>query len=83
MRSALLSGRLAMASLHKDDLQLYHWVRVVNGVPPTGDYSFAKYNGSVDISLHHLVLNFPATATMADYAIYPCVLSEENISLKA
>ncbi|GFZ19329.1 myb-like transcription factor family protein [Actinidia rufa] len=24
-------------------------VRVVNGVPPTGDYSFAKYNKSVDI----------------------------------
>ncbi|XP_022757785.1 SWR1-complex protein 4-like isoform X9 [Durio zibethinus] len=28
----------------KDNLQLYHWVRVVNGVPPAGDYSFAKYN---------------------------------------
>ncbi|XP_009118835.1 SWR1-complex protein 4 isoform X1 [Brassica rapa] len=25
-------------------------VRVVNGVPPTADYSFAKYNKSVDIS---------------------------------
>ncbi|KAH9730889.1 SWR1-complex protein 4 [Citrus sinensis] len=24
-------------------------VRVVNGVPPTGDYSFAKYNKSVDV----------------------------------
>ncbi|XP_030945524.1 SWR1-complex protein 4 isoform X4 [Quercus lobata] len=36
-------------SARKDTLQLYHWVRVVNGVPPTGDYSFAKYNKSVDI----------------------------------
>ncbi|KAK5812350.1 SWR1-complex protein 4 isoform X1 [Gossypium arboreum] len=37
------------SSARKDDLQLYHWVRVVNGVPPTGDYSFAKYNKSVDV----------------------------------
>lgn len=36
-------------SARKDDLQLYHWVRVVNGAPPTGDYSFAKYNKSVDV----------------------------------
>ncbi|KAF7120894.1 hypothetical protein RHSIM_Rhsim13G0002300 [Rhododendron simsii] len=36
-------------SARKDTLQLYHWVRVVNGVPPTGDYSFAKYNKSVDL----------------------------------
>ncbi|GFZ04489.1 myb-like transcription factor family protein [Actinidia rufa] len=36
-------------SARKDNLQLYHWVRVVHGVPPTGDYSFAKYNKSVDI----------------------------------
>ncbi|XP_047312282.1 SWR1-complex protein 4 [Impatiens glandulifera] len=36
-------------SARKDDLQLYHWVRVVNGVPPTGDYSFSKFNKSVDI----------------------------------
>ncbi|GMP93931.1 hypothetical protein CsSME_00043565 [Camellia sinensis var. sinensis] len=36
-------------SARKDSLQLYHWVRVVNAVPPTGDYSFAKYNKSVDI----------------------------------
>ncbi|THG19778.1 hypothetical protein TEA_008332 [Camellia sinensis var. sinensis] len=36
-------------SARKDNLQLYHWVRVVNAVPPTGDYSFAKYNKSVDI----------------------------------
>ncbi|XP_010523905.1 PREDICTED: SWR1-complex protein 4 isoform X2 [Tarenaya hassleriana] len=36
-------------SARKDNLQLYHWVRVVNDVPPTGDYSFAKYNKSVDI----------------------------------
>ncbi|XP_023549250.1 SWR1-complex protein 4-like isoform X2 [Cucurbita pepo subsp. pepo] len=33
-------------SARKDNLQLYHWVRVVNGIPPTGDYSFAKYNKS-------------------------------------
>ncbi|XP_041022152.1 SWR1-complex protein 4 isoform X2 [Juglans microcarpa x Juglans regia] len=31
-------------SARKDNLHLYHWVRIVNGVPPTGDYSFAKYN---------------------------------------
>ncbi|KAG9150308.1 hypothetical protein Leryth_017615 [Lithospermum erythrorhizon] len=37
-------------SARKDNLQLYHWVRVVNSVPPTGDYSFAKYNKSVDLS---------------------------------
>ncbi|KAM6570560.1 hypothetical protein CsatB_018545 [Cannabis sativa] len=37
------------SSARKDNLQLYHWVRVVNGAPPTGDYSFAKYNKSVDI----------------------------------
>lgn len=36
-------------SARKDNLQLYHWVRVVNGVPPTGDYPFAKYNKSVDV----------------------------------
>lgn len=36
-------------SARKDNLQLYHWVRVVNGTPPTGDYSFAKYNKSVDL----------------------------------
>ncbi|KFK37486.1 hypothetical protein AALP_AA4G263600 [Arabis alpina] len=36
-------------SARKDDLQLYHWVRVVNDVPPTGDYTFAKYNKSVEI----------------------------------
>ncbi|XP_057782267.1 SWR1-complex protein 4 isoform X2 [Salvia miltiorrhiza] len=36
-------------SARKDNLQLYHWVRVVNSVPPTGDYSFAKYNKSVDV----------------------------------
>ncbi|XP_020550336.1 SWR1-complex protein 4 isoform X3 [Sesamum indicum] len=36
-------------SARKDSLQLYHWVRVVNGIPPTGDYSFAKYNKSVDV----------------------------------
>ncbi|XP_072952048.1 SWR1-complex protein 4 [Typha angustifolia] len=37
------------SSARTDNLQLYHWVRVVNGVPPTGDYAFAKYNKSVDI----------------------------------
>ncbi|KAK9161783.1 hypothetical protein Syun_008124 [Stephania yunnanensis] len=37
------------SSARKDDLKLYHWVRVVNGVPPTGDYSFAKYNKSVEV----------------------------------
>lgn len=36
-------------SARKDDLQLFHWVRVVNGVPPTGDYAFAKYNKSANI----------------------------------
>ncbi|XP_019193119.1 PREDICTED: SWR1-complex protein 4-like [Ipomoea nil] len=36
-------------SARNDSLQLYHWVRVVNGVLPTGDYSFAKYNKSVDV----------------------------------
>lgn len=36
-------------SARTDNLQLCHWVRVVNGVPPTGDYQFAKYNKSVDI----------------------------------
>ncbi|KAJ6343781.1 hypothetical protein OIU76_005516 [Salix suchowensis] len=43
------SGFLLQVLLGKDNLQLYHWVRVVNGVPPTGDYSFAKYNKSVDV----------------------------------
>uniref|UniRef100_A0A6V7QUH3 Myb-like domain-containing protein n=1 Tax=Ananas comosus var. bracteatus TaxID=296719 RepID=A0A6V7QUH3_ANACO len=37
------------SSARTDNLQLYHWVRVVNGVPPTGDYSFAKYNKSVEV----------------------------------
>ncbi|XP_042516110.1 SWR1-complex protein 4-like [Macadamia integrifolia] len=37
------------SSARTDNLHLYHWVRVVNDVPPTGDYSFAKYNKSVDI----------------------------------
>ncbi|KAJ9696723.1 hypothetical protein PVL29_008774 [Vitis rotundifolia] len=37
------------SSARTDNLQLYHWVRVVNGVPPTGDYSFAKYNKSVNV----------------------------------
>eukprot|EP00252_Welwitschia_mirabilis_P021981 TRINITY_DN5801_c0_g1_i6.p1 TRINITY_DN5801_c0_g1~~TRINITY_DN5801_c0_g1_i6.p1 ORF type:complete len:504 (+),score=73.23 TRINITY_DN5801_c0_g1_i6:121-1512(+) len=37
------------SSARKDNLQLYHWVKVVNGVPPSGDYAFAKYNKKVDI----------------------------------
>ncbi|XP_057424066.1 SWR1-complex protein 4-like [Lotus japonicus] len=37
-------------SARKDDLHLYHWVRVANGAPPAGEYSFAKYNKSVDIT---------------------------------
>ncbi|KMZ72463.1 putative DNA methyltransferase 1-associated protein [Zostera marina] len=37
------------SSARTDNLQLYHWVRVVNGVLPSGDYSFAKYNKSVDV----------------------------------
>ncbi|KAE9611872.1 putative transcription factor MYB-HB-like family [Lupinus albus] len=37
-------------SARKDDLQLCHWVRVVNGDQPTGDYSFAKYNKPIDIT---------------------------------
>lgn len=38
------------SSARNDNLQLYHWVRVVNGTPPTGDYSFAKYNKSVNVT---------------------------------
>ncbi|KAL5979132.1 hypothetical protein ACLOJK_019029 [Asimina triloba] len=37
---------LARAREEKEMLLL---VRVVNGVPPTGDYSFAKYNKLVDV----------------------------------
>ncbi|XP_031498916.1 SWR1-complex protein 4 [Nymphaea colorata] len=37
------------SSARKDNLQLFHWVKVANGVPPTGDYAFAKYNKHVDI----------------------------------
>ncbi|KAM0897484.1 hypothetical protein ACQ4PT_022547 [Festuca glaucescens] len=36
-------------SARTDSLQLSHWVRVVNGVLPTGDYDFAKYNTKVDV----------------------------------
>ncbi|CAD6251496.1 unnamed protein product [Miscanthus lutarioriparius] len=32
------------SSARTDNLQLYHWVSVVNGIQPTGDYQFAKYN---------------------------------------
>ncbi|KAI5398966.1 hypothetical protein KIW84_064366 [Lathyrus oleraceus] len=37
-----------MATLHLP--LLLQQVKVVNGVPPSGDYSFAKYNMSVDIT---------------------------------
>ncbi|KAL6610570.1 hypothetical protein ACP70R_040539 [Stipagrostis hirtigluma subsp. patula] len=37
------------SSARTDNLQLYHWVRVVNGVQPTGDYQFAKFNKKVDV----------------------------------
>ncbi|MCD7464022.1 hypothetical protein HAX54_051928, partial [Datura stramonium] len=37
------------SSARKDNLQLYHWAELQHGVPPTGDYSFAKYNKSVDV----------------------------------
>lgn len=37
------------SSARKDNLELYHWVKVVNGVRPTGDYAFAKYNKTVDV----------------------------------
>nr|VDD10161.1 unnamed protein product [Brassica oleracea] len=34
------------SSARSDDLQLFHWVRVVNDVPPSGDYSIQQ---SVDV----------------------------------
>ncbi|KAI3980776.1 hypothetical protein MKX01_025341 [Papaver californicum] len=37
------------SSAREDNLQLYHWVKVVNGIPPTDDYPFAKYNKSVGV----------------------------------
>ncbi|KAL6851675.1 hypothetical protein ACP4OV_020239 [Aristida adscensionis] len=37
------------SSARTDNLQLYHWVKVVNDVKPTGDYQFAKYNTKVDV----------------------------------
>lgn len=37
------------SSARRDNLELYHWVKVVNGVRPTGDYAFAKYNKTVDV----------------------------------
>lgn len=37
------------SSARTDSLQLYHWVKVANGVPPSGDYEFAKYNTKVDV----------------------------------
>ncbi|CAH8306988.1 unnamed protein product [Eruca vesicaria subsp. sativa] len=49
MPSIDVTDLLMTSSARKDDLVLYHWVRVVNNVPPTGDYSFAIYNKSVDI----------------------------------
>ncbi|KAG8086241.1 hypothetical protein GUJ93_ZPchr0010g8221 [Zizania palustris] len=38
-----------ISSARTDNLQLYHWARVVNGTPPTGDYHFAKYNTKADV----------------------------------
>ncbi|XP_024379612.1 SWR1-complex protein 4 isoform X2 [Physcomitrium patens] len=35
-------------SARTDNLQLYHWVRIVDGSQPSGDYAFAKYNKGVD-----------------------------------
>jgi len=35
-------------SARSDNLQLYHWVRIVDGLQPKGDYAFAKYNKAVD-----------------------------------
>ncbi|KAH7298103.1 hypothetical protein KP509_25G027000 [Ceratopteris richardii] len=37
------------SSARKDNLQLYHWVKLVDGVPPTGDYFFARYNKTIDV----------------------------------
>eukprot|EP00249_Psilotum_nudum_P011963 c23493_g2_i1 orf=562-1953(+) len=37
------------SSARTDNLQLYHWVRIVDGSPPTGDYYFAKFNKAVDV----------------------------------
>lgn len=37
------------SSARKDNLQLYHWVKIVDGVPPSGDYYFARYNKSIDV----------------------------------
>ncbi|KAH9311434.1 hypothetical protein KI387_026469, partial [Taxus chinensis] len=37
------------SSARRDNLELYHWVKVVNGIRPTGDYAFAKYNKTVDV----------------------------------
>lgn len=31
-------------SARKDQLELHHWVKEVEGVPPAKDYSFSKYN---------------------------------------
>jgi DNA methyltransferase 1-associated protein 1 len=35
-------------SARTDNLQLYHWVRLVDDSQPSGDYAFAKYNKGVD-----------------------------------
>ncbi|KAG6542443.1 hypothetical protein Mapa_016133 [Marchantia paleacea] len=37
------------SSARSDNLQLRHWVRVVDNVEPIGDYAFAKYNKAVDV----------------------------------
>ncbi|KAG0568337.1 hypothetical protein M758_6G010600 [Ceratodon purpureus] len=35
-------------SARTDNLQLYHWVRIIDDSQPSGDYAFAKYNKVVD-----------------------------------
>lgn len=37
------------SSARKDNLQLCHWVKIVDGVPPSGDYYFARYNKTIDV----------------------------------
>ncbi|KAL3691938.1 hypothetical protein R1sor_005589 [Riccia sorocarpa] len=41
--------RVFTSSARADNLQLSHWERVVDGVEPSGDYAFAKYNKAVDV----------------------------------
>lgn len=37
------------STARRDNLQLHHWVKIVDGVPPGGDYYFARYNKTIDI----------------------------------